>query len=263
MKNHLKNSLLISSLATLLAIPAVGQIMMPGADAFIGAAVGQPDAAPAGDGCGTGNLVFSWHMEDLTVTTGTPAGCSQGDTTGTLNSGAYLTNYVAQDGTYSLRCPSSADYCSFSVSSDDIFNDDAGTFTIYINVGTWLDGLYIATLLGDTTNRVQIRTDGTDVDGSRHVEMLLDFNGAAQLSITTTGTGLSLNTWHKVTAKWRTGTTDPTTSSSLQIDTQTAVTGTTPLASWNTQATELRIGGGVNSGLIYVDNMRVYNAWLP
>lgn len=259
MTTSLKNSLLISLLTLQLVLSAVGQIMMPGSDAFLGAALDQSAGAPAGDGCGTDDLVFSWHMENLTVTTGTPAGCSQGDTTGTLNSTAYLTNYVAQDGTYCLYCPSSADYCSFAVTTDDIFNDDAGTFTIYIYVGTWLDGLYIATLFGDASNRIQIRTDGTDLDGSRHVEMLLDFNGAAQVGITTTGTGLSLNTWHKVTAKWRTGATDP--SSSLQIDAQTAATGTTDLASWGTQATELRIGGGVNTGLIYVDNCRVYSAW--
>ena len=32
----------------------------------------------AGDSCGTGGLLFSWHCEDADVTQGTPTGCSNG-----------------------------------------------------------------------------------------------------------------------------------------------------------------------------------------
>lgn len=89
------------------------------------------DGDSAGDSC-TGDLLFSWHAENVDVTVGTPAGCSVGDTTATANTEVSLSNVQAHDGTYSIKPTSASDYYSFSVSTEDIIKTDAGRVTGWI-----------------------------------------------------------------------------------------------------------------------------------
>lgn len=209
---------------------------------------------------GGASPVFAWHMEDTDVTADSPAGSSAGDTTATLN-GASISSLLSHDGDESLLCGATTATAEFSVSSDDIFNDDAGTVTIWIYVTTYVSGALIFEVFGDASNTMILRLQGSDADGSRHVRAVMTFAGAAPFSVTTTGTGMTLLTWHQLTLKWRTGAaSNPGTY--VQIDAQTAATSNTDTASWTTQATRIRYGNQGTSGAVFnLDQTETYTSY--
>ena len=95
------------------------------------------------DSC-TAGLLFSWHAEDTTVTTGTPAGCSVGDTTATLSS-ATISSTTPYDGTNALAFTDTSQSAEFTIATSgadgDIIHKAAGTTIIYIRKNTaWWSG---------------------------------------------------------------------------------------------------------------------------
>lgn len=93
-------------------------------------------ATSGGDDC-AGDIAMTWHMEDVDVTIGTPAGCSDYDTSATDMNGATLSTDQANDGTSSfLHGPE--DSYAFDVPNATI--EDTGTICQSVYVADWSVG---------------------------------------------------------------------------------------------------------------------------
>jgi hypothetical protein len=223
------------------------------------------------DDC-SGDLKWSWHMEDMSDTTaGTPCGCTDGggDTVPVLSgSGSYCYRDDAQksDGTYSLRLPSSAayDFYEFNISNDIELNDSEGRIVIDIYVDTWADSktFFYAHYLG-SQNFIQLKLEGAANDIEAQAIYTGNSSGDA---IKTAGTGHVENEWLRITYRWdiaKSGvdhiveicdltppdTTSNCADSGLQDD----------LAAWNDDATELQIGMISSGGAtLWIDNVEIW-----
>lgn len=215
---------------------------------------------PTGDECTTtANLTFSWHMESTTVTSGTPAGCSDSDTTATLNNSAAISSTQVQDGGNSLACLNNTDYAAFDPSG--LINRTNGTLIIYVYFTSWATGTYFFHTQQDGTHYMVMETNGADGAGTRQLRLERG-SGAETRTITTTaaaGSGLSLNTWYKVTAKWK-ATGDP--NLFLSVDDANSVTTNNDLTDWTGAETVLRFGRQNSTANYYLDNVKMYDAYL-
>jgi hypothetical protein len=110
-------------------------------------------SAPAGDSC-TGDLLFSWHAENVDLASET--GCSVGDTTATALSDVSLSTTQKHDGTYSIKPTSTSDYYEFAVSTEDIVKSDAGRITGWVYNPAGAGTNYIAFVRGDGNNTILI-----------------------------------------------------------------------------------------------------------
>jgi len=83
------------------------------------------------DDC-SGSLMFSWHMENADIESGSPTGCSDGDTTGSSAGTPGFSEDYKIDGTYSLLINALDEGYTFTAT--DLINlDDAKiTFSIYV-----------------------------------------------------------------------------------------------------------------------------------
>lgn len=210
------------------------------------------------DSC-TGTLLFSSHFEALDVTSGTPCGCSVGDTTGTASSAAVINSDLYSDGANSLDCPTSTDYLSYSISSGDIFSQTAGTITFRLYITTFKNGAILFRNYIDADNRFQISLSGTDDATGRECTILWRGN-ATSVSAATTAANMAVNTWYTVTGKYQ-STGNP--NLSIQIDATTAATSNTdPTAFVGTPATVV-IGeaGGITGSDFHVDDLKITNAY--
>jgi hypothetical protein len=228
--------------------------------AFLGSLHVTP-VAGGGDDCSDANLLFSWHMENENVTLGTPAGCSDGDETATLNSGATIDSTQFQDGANSLSCPTGSDYAGFAVSGNDIFSETAGTIIFYlrINTGGYVTGANLFSSRIDPNNRFEIYMQGADTPTGREIFMRWDGAGTTQ-SASTSDADLDTNTWYKITAKYDTADVDP--NLSLQIDSETPVTNNNNLVAWSGSLSAMNIGNTLSAASDYwLDNIKVYDNW--
>ena len=206
----------------------------------------------------SGDLLFCWSAESTTVTSGTPAGCSVGDTTATANSIVELSDAQAKDGTYSLYVPTSSDRYVFDVSSEDIVKGEVGRTDGWFYIPTsiaevrelvvfYADALNYITVLvrANGTLRIMYRSDGTDV------------------SCTTSATA-SADTWTYYSASWSVA---GESGNYLRVGFNT--TGETPsytncsdsisdMGSPTTISYGDRMQG---TGGQYIDSVRVYGAW--
>jgi len=211
-------------------------------------------SAPAPEeACSDANVTFTWHMEDADVTAGDPAGCSDGDTNGTANSSAVITNTVKFDGTYSLYCPSSADYYTFDVSGSDLFDTDEGTVTFNVYVTSAAAGAtyFYVTTDGDNNFRVAQYNDGT--------VRVTHEAGADWRSVTSTEV-VTNEVWTAIEAKWRKASSPYL---SVKVGAADAVTySTSALGDWVGSVPSIRVGEGVGtSTAFYIDNIKIYNNW--
>ena len=87
----------------------------------------------------TNGLMFGWGFENTTVTSGTPAGCSDGDTTASAVASISLDTAAGiggpYNGTYSLLINALDEGYSFTPSSNDIvdLDDIKITFKLYVD----------------------------------------------------------------------------------------------------------------------------------
>jgi len=228
---------------------------------FAGAILRGSGGATA-DSC-IGDLLFSWHMENADVTLGTPSGCSVGDTTATLNSGAVLDAALYQDGARSGDCPTSNDYFGFTVSSEDLVRHVSGTVDVWIYVDAFGEGAAAFYAGVDSSNRVMVTMQTVS---TFHQFRITHIAGGTGRTVNTTISGGFLNaTWYHVVAKW-----DETAHNgnylSICADTNTGSTncggGTTALGIWTGTLTLMRVGeGAVVTSDSHVDNVKVYGVW--
>jgi len=215
------------------------------------------DGGAGCDSC-TGDLTFSWHMEDTDVTSGTPCGCSAGDTTATLNNSAAISSAQAQDGTNSLYCPSGSSTpanAEFSNTSNAIIQPDAGTVTFYVYVTSFVAGTRLWTMWTGPTDNIQCYMTGT---GDGNIDILLWYRGTGSANVTA-NSNLSLNTWYQVTCKWREGAADP----SIYVEANSASAQSDTDLSGASDDGTFYVGNndGSKVGDFYIDNMKVYNSW--
>lgn len=102
----------------------------------------------------TGDLLFCWSAESTTITSGTPAGCSIGDTSATAASAVELSATQAHTGTYSVKPTSTSDYYEVSVSTEDIAKSDAGRIEAWVYNPAGNATNYITMIRGDGTNYI-------------------------------------------------------------------------------------------------------------
>jgi hypothetical protein len=168
--------------------------------------VGAPAAAPAGLSCtGGANPIFQWSCENLTVTSGTPAGCvySGGDASATANSAAVLDTDgtpAPKDGSVACSYPTANDRFVFDVSSSDIVKETAGTVIFYFRLaGSVAGGTGLFKAVVDATNFIKIAVSAANPD-----EIVLQYEGDSTTSkyVVTTDANIAADTWYQLTAKW-------------------------------------------------------------
>ena len=161
---------------------------------------GGATAAAACTSC-TGGVIFAaYFSQDGDVTTGSPCGCSAGDTTGTAADSCTITGgylYSADNGKY----------YAWDVSSDDIFNDQTGSILIEFRIvaETFTNGALLFDVTPQTNeDRVEIYTSGGD-------ELSLVHEGAnTPTTIATSGAdNVLVNTQYYVVIRWTTANVDP------------------------------------------------------
>lgn len=221
------------------------------------------------DSC-AGGLLLSWHFENLDVTLGGVAGgvnngCSAGDTTAAATSGAILTSGSFQDGSKSGSFPTAGDYYTFSVSSDDIVNDAAGTMIFYLKLNAAVASCGITRIRYDANNAIRLQTVGASAN---QIQAYYIGNSTSR-SYSTTTANLSTDgsTWYKITFKWsQAGVSEGggTRYMSIQVDSATPeYYGTQPTALTSTPTT-LVYGdyNGTTGCNLQIDNLKVYDSWL-
>ena len=249
----------------LLLISAIGYAQ----DDEITIVVGQPTSAgeaPAAfcSSCGTGATpIFCWGISlDDTVITNSD-GCSQGDTTGSLASQAVFlaapspqTGYVIQLG---ATGSGAYDGCLFTVSSADIWNDQAGTIEVMFYVpstGGFVAGTSIFEIIAQTAeDRFYLQTSGTD-----ELQLLHEGANAGATYITTTAANIVTDTWYTATIKWTTADVSPNLSLSCNGNT---VTSNTNLTAFDTAITQMSIGNALDgtNGYIYIKSIKIWDSW--
>jgi len=83
------------------------------------------------DDC-SGSLMFSWHMESTDIESGSPAGCSDGDTTGTAAGTPTISTDRYTDGTHSLLTNALDEGYTFTPTGLVDLDDAKITFDIYV-----------------------------------------------------------------------------------------------------------------------------------
>jgi hypothetical protein len=222
-------------------------------------------ASCTADSC-TGGLLFSWHCENADVTldssggTATcPLGCSAGDTTATATSSATLSTAQYQDGGYSCSFPTAGDYYSFTISSEDIAKSAEGTVILYIYVSTYASGSGVFDIYYDANNRVRIT-----MQTSTYYKFKLDHVAASTTrSVWTLNTSnFALNTWLKITAKWKKGGQGGVYQYISINDTDAGTQTSSDFGDFASPPTSLRIGEMQgNSSAYYIDNVKIYSTW--
>jgi len=212
-----------------------------------------------GDSC-TGGLLFSWHCESTTVTSGTPQGCSLGDDLATGYSAAAINSDVVQDGTYSCDFPTSGDYYGFTVSNRDIADERAGTAIFYLYLNTFVANTWVFNLqYNEDTDRILVYQEAGTYN---RLKLLYEGQNSLITAFTANTSNIPTGQWLKVTAKWSYAAVGGL---HLSISYNDANTGTSSSA-LNTMTgtpTTLHIGNAKTySGDFAIDNIKIYNSWL-
>jgi len=210
---------------------------------------------PAGDICSS-PMTFSWHMENTDVTLGTPSGCSVGNTTATFVSLGALNTDLFYDGSTSLDIPTSGDFASFSVSSNDIINPAAGTISFWMYIDTAVANLRPFSTGPDADNFIRTFITNTD-------EIRVNWSGnATVVYAVTTNANIPNTTWVNVIAKYTTADVDPNLSIRVVGYGSEAISNDNPTA-WVGTNTSMVVGNsGSAAGDFHIDNLQVYNSWL-
>jgi hypothetical protein len=221
------------------------------------------------DDC-SGDLKFSWHMEALDITSGSPCGCvdSGGDTVATEVNGGDISSTQKSDGTYSSYSPDGSDYHKFDSSGGDNFDDAEGKIVIDIYVDTFVADAYILRIDdGGATDRLLLDLRNSSVD----IQIRASWTGSnpSQASdyATTAANGYhGEDEWLRITYQWK--------QSESNADHYLQVCDLTPpdtigncseaaaqddINLWADDATDFIINNGnTPAAAMYVDNIEVY-----
>lgn len=216
------------------------------------------------DDC-SGDLKFSWHMENDDVTLGDPAGCSDGDETGSITGSAILDTTQKSDGQKSIKVSKSSGtgFYSFDVSSNDIIDMQEGKIVIDLYVDTWVNNaVFIKWKDSGCYAMIRLRNSASDIEVGAYVDQ-----GSVYDTLETSGSGHTEDEWLRITYQWDLSqssadhkielcdlTPPDTTSNCTSIQEDTLVT-------WDNPITALQIGETQSvSGtmLVYIDNVQIY-----
>ena len=159
--------------------------------------IARKNAVPSCADC-SGTATHIWECNNTTVGTGgPPCGCSDGDTSASANGDATITSGAAVfDDTGSNN---GQDFYAFTVSNDDICDDQLGTVFIRFKVDTWVNAARLFRLYGSNDNflRVVLESDN-DLVGTHEGNNTTE---TVALSGNATGTG----TEYIVRYRWQDG----------------------------------------------------------
>lgn len=213
----------------------------------------QVAAVGGGEGCdcSAANVLFCWDMESTTVTSGAPPGCSDGDTTATMNSSGAISSAQFNSGANSLSCPTTLDYASFSATA--LFNASEGTVEFWVYIDTFVADSFLFRFFLDTNNRLALDLQNTSTARVRWI------GGGTTVTATATGSALTTGAWHKVKIRWRAAG-DP--NLSILINDGNEGTSNTDLPAMTTP-TLMDIGNASNNAaVLFLDTIKVWDAWL-
>lgn len=254
--------------ATMKRILITAIILLAWAPAWAGSTtvvVGQGSAAPAGDTCGTDDCTFIWYAEHATdVTSGTPAGCSSGDTSPALT-GATISSAQYHDGSNSLLVDHVQEYAAFDVA--DIISQTAGTVEAWVRVSTWTSTVTIFQWKGTADGIIYLNVAGSsNTDIEFHFRYGYPYNN---LDLTTDAVNGALDTWYRVVIKWTQSNVDPNigiyvyNASGDLLDSETS--NTNPNAWGTITGTTFSIGCypyfAAETPAINIDGVKIWNAW--
>lgn len=211
---------------------------------------GVPAAGGGGDSC-TGGLLLSAHCENANVETGTPAGCSTNATKSfTFNDSMAVSTTQVSDGTYSFYKSSTSSYQGASIPTD--VSKTAGTLVFDLYIAAHHSWGRVVQFHVDDNNYLRIEM------GSESGELYFLYKGnTAQVFVNQT---CSAGSWITVTAKYRTGATDP--SLSLSCGGAAATTNDNLTEIVGTPST-MMIGDTSGSWThgFYIDKLKLYDSW--
>ena len=197
--------------------------------------------------CDSDDATFLWECNSTTVGTGTPCGCSDGDTTTSANDEATITaGACVFDDTGGT--PDGLDFFPFDVSSDDIFDDSIGTVFINFKVDTFVDDVTLLYVYKDDDNRFRVKIDNSDEVSTVH-EGQNNSQWAA-----TTDSPVSTGVIYIVRVKWEVGGTPDLAINifnEAMVEQGSGATNDTPLTLMNPEpgAGGLQVGNGLAVGV--------------
>jgi hypothetical protein len=123
----------------------------------------------------SGDQSFGWSFESQTITSGNPAGCTDGTATVNSLNGGELTAGSLIDGTYDYYAES-GENVTFTNFDEDEFNPDDFKIEIITTINTWADQGRIFYLRNDTNldNRLELKVRGA----STAIRFLVWYYGA-------------------------------------------------------------------------------------
>lgn len=129
-------------------------------------------SAPGYDCDCTNGAKFCWSFENTTITTGTPAGCSDGDTTAAATGSPALDSGQVVSGTNALHINALDEYYQFLVSSNDLVDPDDFKITF---------SLYAVSCPGTSTNKMDLIRIANGAGGDSSSIQL--YNNGGQCSV--------------------------------------------------------------------------------
>ena len=215
-----------------------------------------------GGGCDscTSGLLFSWHGETTDVTTGTPCGCSVGDSTATAVGTPTISTSQYEDGTHSVSI-STANYSysfDWNTSTSPIVTVSDGRVDLWAYWSTITYGTNLFTLTTDADNHINVFNETNNIT-LNHVA------GGTIRHVSSPASSIATGAWYHIIARWY------ATGSSqyylqLCVDTTNATTCTAgsyydALGTWAGTSGTVSIGDiGNNGGVYFVDNVKIYNS---
>lgn len=202
---------------------------------------------------------FEWHGENTTVTSGTPAGHSTGDTTATANGAVSLDATTFYDGTKSIKVAGANQNYEFAW-NNDLLSPTQGTIEFRLRFTTLGGGQTIFELRVDANNRIYI-----DVDSGGYMSLVRVMGGTitrARLNVGTVTTGK----WYYVKARWdsvaHNGLYQSITCDETIGESNSANNGSDAPGTWAGTTGTLKFGdvNGVAS-VYYLDSIKTYTTW--
>jgi len=111
----------------------------------------------------SGDQSFGWSAESTTLTTGNPAGCTDGSATLSASGDSIsLSDVQRSDGTYAVLSGDGADYYTASSFDGDEFDYTDFKVEVDVYVDTWVTGAVVWNIQYDADNRIKLFLSGSD-----------------------------------------------------------------------------------------------------
>lgn len=158
--------------------------------------------------CGVDGLEQRWHMENTTITTGTPAGCDENDTTIELGSGAVIDTDGTPtpiDGSGTLYLDGTWSRAITTTTTTTLINGAKIAGYLQVETGAFTSADVVWEALYDADNKISVELYGTSTDISIGLRKITGGATAEQTQLTTTNGSLGEAQWIYFEAEWKTG----------------------------------------------------------